>query len=173
MRFVDAERFKAGMSQVAGAVWVVATWNEDQPWGLTATAVCSFTADPPALLVCVNRDAGAHDHILASRRLSVNLLGAAQSDVASRFAGREGHQGQDRFAGVAWRRSASGAPVLDDCLAAFECEVITVYESRTHTAFVCGVVGLDLAGAATEPLLYFQRDFTTVQPRKQVTAEAA
>jgi hypothetical protein len=36
MRFVDAERFKAGMSQVAGAMWVVATWDEDRPWGVTA-----------------------------------------------------------------------------------------------------------------------------------------
>lgn len=164
MPFVDSLKFKAGMSHVAGAVWVVTTLHEGLPWGLTATAVCSFTAEPPTLLACVNRDSDAHSRIVASRRLCLNLMRASQSDIASRFSGRDGHKAQARFDGVPWHFSPSGVPMLDGCLANFDCELVSSYDARSHTAFVCGVMEVeDSTETGRDPLIYFRRDFTTIQ----------
>ena len=57
-------------------VTIVTTSIGEQRNGLTATAVCSLSAEPPMLLACVNREAGAHDPTLQSRVFCVNLLGA-------------------------------------------------------------------------------------------------
>jgi flavin reductase (DIM6/NTAB) family NADH-FMN oxidoreductase RutF len=37
------------------------------------TAVCSLTIEPPSLIACVNREAGAHGTMSATKRISVNV----------------------------------------------------------------------------------------------------
>ena len=49
------DKFCAAMRHFAGACCVIATADGEEYSGLTATAVCSVTADPPRLLVVVNR----------------------------------------------------------------------------------------------------------------------
>jgi flavin reductase (DIM6/NTAB) family NADH-FMN oxidoreductase RutF len=46
---VDLASFRAGMRALAGAVTVLTTVHDGRRWGLTATAVCSVSADPPRL----------------------------------------------------------------------------------------------------------------------------
>ena len=65
----DPEDFKEGMRQLAAGVTIVTTAVGERRNGLTATAVCSLSAEPPMLLACVNREAGAHDPTLLSRGL--------------------------------------------------------------------------------------------------------
>ena len=62
------------MRHLAGAVTVIATGAPGHRFGLTATAVCSLSDEPPTLLVCVNRPASAHDVISRNGNFSVNLL---------------------------------------------------------------------------------------------------
>jgi flavin reductase len=162
--FIDAASFKSAMSHVAGAVFIITTTDRGIPWGLTATAVCSFMADPATLIACINRDAEMHDRVLASRCLCVNLLSAGQTDVANCFSGRHGHKAQERFAHVGWHAGLTGAPVLDRCILALDCQVVKTFDARTHTAFVCGVIDLKVPEELRiDPLLYFQRDFARVQ----------
>ena len=62
---VDEEAFRMGMRQLSAAVTIVTTGTDAQHRaGLTATAVCSVSADPPQLLVCVNRRGEGHTRIL-------------------------------------------------------------------------------------------------------------
>ena len=58
---MDAQSFKQAMRHCAGAVALVTVGREHgSRTGLTVTAVCSLSDDPPSLLVCVNRNASAH-----------------------------------------------------------------------------------------------------------------
>ena len=52
---VDVEQFKTGMRSLAGAVNIITTTHAGHPYGMTATAVCSASADPPTVLICVNK----------------------------------------------------------------------------------------------------------------------
>ena len=60
---VDATAFKRGMRHLAASVTLITTRHRDLRGGLTATAVCSVSAEPPQILVCVNKTASAHDPI--------------------------------------------------------------------------------------------------------------
>ena len=87
---VNAEAFRKGMRQLSAAVTVVTTGIDAQRRaGMTATAVCSVSAEPPQLLVCVNRRGEGHARIREWRNFCVNVLCHAQIGIAKRFAGME------------------------------------------------------------------------------------
>ncbi len=160
---VAPDEFRARMRHLAGAVTVIATGAIDQRFGLTATAVCSLSDDPPTLLACVNRSASAHDVIQKNRSFSINLLASDQAAVAGYFAGRSGLKGEARFTGATWQTLTTGAPILEHALAAFDCEVTQEHVFATHTIFIGRVVA-SASRDAGDPLIYLRGVFRQLQP---------
>src|SRR5690242_10527487 len=88
--------FKAAMRRLAATVTVLSTTAENgRRHGMTATAVTSVSADPPAVLACVNRSAALHAQLGLGRRLCINLLHCSQQRLSEVFAG--GMEGDIRF----------------------------------------------------------------------------
>ena len=109
--------FKRALGQFAGGVAVIAAGIGDRRRGLTATAICSLSADPPKMLVCVNKSAEAHDVIADTGCFSINFLRHDQRGLAERFAALDGSKGASRFADAPWDRLVTGAPVLSSAVA--------------------------------------------------------
>jgi flavin reductase (NADH)/cob(II)yrinic acid a,c-diamide reductase len=152
------EDFRALMRNHAGAVTVIAVGKSGTRTGLTATAVCSLSDDPARILICVNRSASAHDPIESLRCFSVNLLAIDQADVANRFAGRAGLEGEDRFADPDWMTLKTGAPILVHALASLDCEVAEHQHMETHSIFIANVRDGRSRGNVA-PLVYFDGRF--------------
>ncbi len=153
---IDADTFRNCLRHVPGAVAVISTIHDGVRAGLTATAVCSVSAEPPQMLVCVNRSASASPFITAAGRFSISFLAHDQRAIANAFSG----PAADRFASASWSQVASGIPLLDGAAAAFECVVVQAIESGTHTIFIGAVV---TAVASPGPnLVYKSGDFTVV-----------
>lgn len=163
---VSTERFLAGMRQFAAGCTIIAACHGGARAGLTATAMCSVTADPPRLLVCVNQKVRAHALITAAEALSVNVLARSQEALAKRFAGMvDGVAGDDRFQGAEWVERVTGAPLLGDALAAFDCRVVETVAAGTHTVFLCQVVDVLINAdqpAGSGPLVYFDGRFAAL-----------
>jgi len=149
---IEAEVFKSGMRRLTAGVSIITTLGEDGPRGLTATAVCSVSVEPPTLLCCINRGSSAHDVIHGSRVLAVNFLAVADQDLANRFAGVDTRD--ERFAEGGWTRLATGAPILETALASFDCRIASIMDGTTHSIFFAEVIDVRL-GAEAPPLLYF------------------
>src|SRR3990167_7561227 len=92
---IDAAQFRAAMARFPGAVTIVTALSGSERRGITATAVCSVTADPPSLLVCLNRKTGTCAAVRESGMFNVNLLPDAASPIALRFAGAGGVTGEE------------------------------------------------------------------------------
>ena len=135
-KLIDAATFRACMRQVPGAVTVVTTVHEGTRGGLTATAVCSVSADPPQMLVCVNRSSSAEAVIVAAGRFGVSFLSHEQETVANAFAASL----DNRFDHAAWTELGSGVPLLADAAAAFDCVVVQMVQAGTHTIFIGAIV---------------------------------
>jgi flavin reductase (DIM6/NTAB) family NADH-FMN oxidoreductase RutF len=150
---VAADAFKQGMRCLAAGVTIVTTLHDGLRNGLTATAVTSLSADPPQILVCVNRAAAAHDPIHRGSLMCVNVLAHAHQPLAARFAGQRGVYGEDRFGAGRWTTLVTGAPVLADALASFDCVVTERVQASTHTIFIGRVVGVRTRPKA-RPLVY-------------------
>ena len=159
---IAPEQFKQGMRRLAAGVTIITTAVDGAPRGLTATAVCSLSADPPQLLVCVKRTAGAHDAIARSRRFCVNVLAHGHHNLAARFAGHDGVRGEARFRAGRWVALKTGAPALTGALAAFDCVVSEQVAATTHTIFIGRVVAMCVRHKA-KPLLYASGGYASVQ----------
>jgi flavin reductase (DIM6/NTAB) family NADH-FMN oxidoreductase RutF len=173
---VPADVFKLAMRRLAAGVTIITTCHDGHRCGLTATAVCSLSADPPQLLVCVNRSSQAHDIIKRGANLCVNLLARRHKALAARFAGqKKGVAGEERFRAGKWTTLKTTAPVLDDALASFDCVVRETVESSTHTIFIGNVVDVRLR-AEGHPLLYAGGAYAGLQViadrRKRATVTA-
>lgn len=153
MECVETPIFREAMRRLAAGVTIVTAVHDGEKGGLTATAVCSLSADPPQILVCVNRSAHAHDLIHKGDRMCVNVLAHDQQALAARFAGQNGITGPERFLAGRWIAEKTGAPVLADALASFECVVAERVSASTHTIFIGKVVGVRVR-AVGRPLLY-------------------
>ena len=84
---VPTDDYIAGMRRLAAGVTIVTARLGEVRAGLTATSVCSLTADPPGLLACVHREADAHALILESGRFAVNVLTPGASGAVRPFRG--------------------------------------------------------------------------------------
>lgn len=154
---VSREAFRNAMARLGAAVSIVTTDGPAGRHGLTASAVCSVTDTPPTLLVCVNRQAGAHDPIARNGVLCINVLGPDHEALAVRF-GRPGMTAAERFASAGWERRVTGALVLPDAAVALDCRVTGHQVVGTHTVFFAEVADITLAGTAAG-LVYFDRLF--------------
>ncbi|KCZ86020.1 flavin reductase-like, FMN-binding protein [Hyphomonas adhaerens MHS-3] len=162
-----SSKFCSAMRNFAGACCVIATADGAEYSGLTATAVCSVTADPPRLLVVVNHNVFAHDIIKKSSVLSINVLTEAQRDLALRFSGQDGSNPNERFEGGEWDLEPGEAPRLRSCLASFRGNVSHTITESTHTLFLIDVTDIRKDETSRAPLIYFDRKFATLTTAKQ------
>jgi flavin reductase (DIM6/NTAB) family NADH-FMN oxidoreductase RutF len=147
---VDPSAFKGVMRHYPTGVTVVTSLREGQPRGMTLNAFSSVSAEPPMLLICVNREARSYLYISDSRIFCVNLLSSQQRELAERFSGRIREQ---QFEDVPFDVDVTGAPVLPGTIGHFDCEVVEEHHVASHSIFVGRVVGA-VARAGT-PLGYY------------------
>lgn len=160
---VSPDEFRNGMRRLAGVCSIITSADasgDRTSWvGLTATAVSSVSADPPRILVCVNRSAFAHATIVNSGVLGVNVLAAENgAALAGRFGGAPGPVAE-KFEDKKWILGALGVPLLKSCLTNLECVVDEIVTNTTHDIIICNVVQIHCATECNEPLIYFNGSY--------------
>jgi flavin reductase len=154
-----AGAFKGAMRRLATTVTIVTTRGPDErPMGMTATAVTSVSAEPPALLICVNRSASIHPSLTMGRRFCVNLLASDHGHLSSAFGGRVAPD--ERFATGAWQADAD-VPFLADAQSNIFCTVDGLHDYGTHT-IVIGKVGSVRLHGEVRPLIFGDGRFLAV-----------
>lgn len=162
---ITQDEFKQGMQLLAACVNVITSCSENSRRGMTATAVSSLTSDPPSLIVSVNRSARTFDNIANSRKLCINLLAENQRYIANVFASNKGDS-EEKFnsAGI-WTPSASGQPMLQDCVANFACAVDRWMVTKTHCVVVANICEIHTRNDL-KPLLYYGRSYSSMAPEE-------
>lgn len=151
---VSPAEFRNALSRFASGVSVVTSRHEDGRFqGITVSAFCSVSLDPPLVLICVEKTTASHVAIHVSKAFVVNVLSSGQVDVSERFASPIA----DRFDGVDHTLGIGDIPVLGGCLANLECRLIVSYETGDHTVFI-GEVERSAVYEGS-PLLYFRSDY--------------
>jgi flavin reductase len=156
---VPRERFIEGMRQAATGVTVVTTDGPAGRQGATVSAMCSVSADPASLLVCIYGQGRTARAIAENGTFCVNLLAEPHRPLAELFAGRAD---SEPFAASSWAALETGSPVLCDAAAAFDCRLAEVFEHGTHGIFVGSVVEV-MVGRGM-PLVYADRNFCRTLP---------
>ncbi|MDR5761409.1 flavin reductase [Caballeronia sp. LZ035] len=149
--------YRDAMARLGAAVNVITTDGPAGRCGFTASAVCSVTDTPPTLLVCMNRTSSSYGPVLDNQVLCVNTLSDRHEDLSRAFGGKT--PSAERFASGTWSKLATGAPVLDDALVAFDCRVVEVIRQGTHDVFFCQVAAIRDGDPPHGGLVYFARRY--------------
>lgn len=157
---MEIDQFKLGMRRLASGVSLITTVADGTRHGLVATSVTSVSTDPPSLLVCVNRNASAHDHIAQAGILCVNLLAETDQTTAARFSSSIDRE--KRFEKGDWQLLETGAPALATALASFDCRIERTVSHGSHTIFICKVAKTHVWEVELSPLVYLDGRYRNI-----------
>jgi flavin reductase len=151
---VSAADFKTAMRRVASTVNVITSGCGTVLNGMTATAVCSVSADPPSVLIVVNQENRSHALIEQSGAYTVNVLSASQEALAAHFASSS----IAPFATVPHSLGLNKCPIIDNCTSFLECVVESRMRCGTHSIFIGRVIASGESDSF--PLLYHDGRFS-------------
>jgi flavin reductase (DIM6/NTAB) family NADH-FMN oxidoreductase RutF len=152
---IDATTFWRAVGQRATGSTIVTARSAEGPagfLGLSATHVC---ADPPLMLVAVDKRTSALSTILAAGHFAINYLPSNATATVDMFSGKTPQKGGERFRQDQWEFQTTGAPVFINAIGTIDCTL----EETIHRHGVCLVIGrvVDIyQGRAADPLIHFR-----------------
>ncbi|MEX5721144.1 flavin reductase family protein [Geodermatophilus maliterrae] len=146
---VDPQVMRDVLGHFASGVTVVTADDGAGPLGFTCQSFSSLSLDPPLVALAPARTSTTWPRLRDIGRFCVNVLAEDQSGLSAAFA----RSGADKFAGVAWRPSPHGSPVLDDVVAWIDCTLWAEYDGGDHTIVAARVLDLG-ADPDRRPLLF-------------------
>ena len=155
---VDPDEFRAVLGRFPSGVTVVTTKDADgSDHGMTVSAFCSVSLQPPLVLICIEKTASAYKALTMAPGFVVNILSARQEQIARRFSIID----IERFEGIGFTRSQNGYAVLDDVLGVIECSRVSMSDGGDHT-IILGEVEATRAENGT-PLLYYRGGYAQLE----------
>jgi flavin reductase (DIM6/NTAB) family NADH-FMN oxidoreductase RutF len=155
---IERARFREVMSSFPSGVVVLTALGEDaRPRGLTVSAFCAVSLEPPLALACIDKSSNTLPAVQHTGGFTANILAAGREQLARRMATKL----NDKFDSIKWRRpeSAIGGPVLDDDIAAYAvCTLRDTIEAGDHWI----LIGLVTEGDHREgvaPMIFSRRGY--------------
>jgi flavin reductase (DIM6/NTAB) family NADH-FMN oxidoreductase RutF len=155
---IDVRQFWQAIGQRATGSTIVTARSDSGPagfLGLSATHIC---ADPPTMLISVDKRTSALATILDAKHFAINYLSSAGRALADIFGGKSDLKGADRFGTAPWTTLAKGAPILQDAVGAIDCELIETIE-RYNVEMILGRVIATSSDPQATPLVHFRGEF--------------
>jgi flavin reductase (DIM6/NTAB) family NADH-FMN oxidoreductase RutF len=158
MSGMDPDAFRAVLGRFASGVTVITALSpKGRDHGMTVSAFCSLSLEPPLILTCIGHAASMHDMLVECEHFVVNILAAGQEAVARRFAGPD----PDRFEGIGFTRGRTGIALLEDSLAHIECRRGATYPGGDHTIITGEVIHASVR--PDRPLLYYRGGYAQLE----------
>jgi len=154
---VTQDEFRAALSRFPSGVTVVTTKDgTGKLHGITVSAFCSVSLEPPLILVCIEKITGSHAALKESGVFVVNILNETQSELSKHFAS----QLEDKFEEIEFGEGIHSLPILEGVAASLECRVHAEHDGGDHTIFVGEVEKITVNDA--RPLAYLHGDYRSI-----------
>jgi flavin reductase (DIM6/NTAB) family NADH-FMN oxidoreductase RutF len=155
---MDAKQFWQAIGQRAIGSTVVTARGSDGPAGLLGLSATHVIADPPTMLVSVDKRTSALNAILDARHFAINYLPDGAAELADAFGGKTSAKGVDRFDAKSWTTLVTGAPILQGAVGAIDCELVDTIE-RDGVVIILGRVVATSSDPDARPLIHFRGGF--------------
>lgn len=167
----ETRAFKTAMRHLAAAVSVVTTGRGEQRTGFTATSVTSLSMEPPALLVCLNRQSSVAPVLLDHAAFCINVLASDQLHIAEQFTGLDGSRGVARYRDAMWEAMPSGALGTPAALALIDCQLEEAIDRHSHTILIGRPTHIRIR-EQSEPLVYWHGAYRLLSSLDRVLTRA-
>lgn len=122
------------------------------PFGITIGSFVSVSLDPPLVGFLPGTSSRSWNAIKESGRFCVNILSGSQEDLCWKFA----KEGDDKFEGINWEKSAHGNPVLADVVGVIECNIESQEVVGDHFFVVGRAIEMSHAENAHNAMVFFR-----------------
>src|SRR6202040_2873331 len=160
---IDPLRFREVMASFPSGVVVLTAFGEDwQPRGLTVSAFCAVSLEPPLALACIDKSSNTLPAVQHTGGFTANILAAGREQLARRMATKL----TDKFDSIKWRRPESpiGGPILEDDIAAFAvCTLRDTIEAGDHWILI-GLVTEGDHHETIKPMNSSRRLYEAIEP---------
>ncbi len=154
---INRDEFRAALGRFASGVTVVTTRDAaGNMHGITVSAFCSVSLEPPLILVCIEKSAGSHHAFEQNEFFAVSILRDSQQHYSDRFASHL----PDKFDGIKFETNNQNIPILVDTLAVLECRRVNAHDNGDHTIFVGQIESSYVAD--DQPLIYFHGNYRKI-----------
>lgn len=143
-----------------GVTVVTARRDDGEPVGLTVNSFVSVSLEPPLILWCLGNDSPSRPVFEQASHFAVNILGAEQGWLSSRFA----QPIEDKFADIRWSEGAHGVPLIEGTVARLICRTYDRYPGGDHVILLGEVE--EFANPGGEPLVYVGGQYRTLNDGK-------
>ena len=126
--------------------------------GITVNSFNSVSLDPPLVLFSIDKSAYSMAYFQKAGHFVVNVLADDQQALSDHFAAH----GPERWNGIEFETWESGAPVLANTVAAFECAAHEQVDGGDHVIFI-GRVTRMTCHPEKSPLLYVRGHYTRLE----------
>ena len=151
---INKDEFRAALGRFASGVTIVTSKDaEGNLHGITVSAFCSVSLEPPLVLICIDKNTGSHHALAQTDSFVVNLLREDQQHISDRFASFL----HSKFETIKYHAGIDGLPILEDALANLECRLINSHANGDHTIFVGQIERATISDG--NPLVYFQGNY--------------
>ena len=155
---IEPAKFRQVMSSFPSGVVVLTAFGDDgRPRGLTVSAFCAVSLEPPLVLVCIDKTSNTLPAVQHTGGFTANILAAGREQLARRMATKL----TDKFEGVAWHKpeSALGGPIMaSDCAAYAVCALRDTIEAGDHWVLI-GLVTEGNHFDGTTPMIFSRRAY--------------
>jgi flavin reductase (DIM6/NTAB) family NADH-FMN oxidoreductase RutF len=155
---VDAKSFWQAIGQRAIGSTIVTAKSGHGPAGLLGLSATHVCAEPPTMLVTVDKRTAALQTILDAKHFAINYLPQGATELADIFGGKTALKGAERFGTAPWQSLHTGAPVLEDAVGAIDCELAEAIE-RHGVMLLLGTVVATRSNPEQKPLVHFRGGF--------------
>lgn len=139
--------FRDALGRFATGVTVVTTQTPNGPLGITANSFSSVSLDPPLVLWSPAKASRRFQPFVEAEHFAIHVLASHQSDICGGFVS-EGNA----FEPLEWAHSDRGTPLIEGCLARFECARHAVHDAGDHAIVIGRVLGATFGEG--DPLLF-------------------
>lgn len=157
---IDAALFRQSLSRFASGVTVVTMATDQERNGMTVSAFCSVSLNPPYILICLDHTSHNIQLIRTSGVFGVNILAEDQAYLSAHFASKH----TDKLNNVSHYIGQLGVPLLNDALVRMECKVVHEYAGGDHVIFL-GQIESSTVEEEKRPLLYYSGQYGTFTPK--------
>lgn len=134
---------------ISHGVYVIGVSDGEHENAFTAAWVMQVSFKPLLLAISINPMHYSYRLLKSGGICTVNVLGQDQFHIAEHF----GSPVSDKMAGFDWRAELTGAPILSNALAYFDCRISHYADAGDHQLAVCEVLAAAELNAG-RPLLY-------------------
>ena len=143
--------------RITAGVYVIGVAADAGKGAFTAAWVMQVSFDPPLLALSIHPHHASYPLLHAGGGFTVSVLREGQQATARHF-GLSSAREKDKLAAGGWRPGTRGAPILEDALAWFECELVGSMPAGDHELVVGRVADGGLVPPAGRPLTYASTD---------------